>query len=278
MDVEQSKKRPAAQASTPSKSQKIETTQTPSTPAQEESTTVFLRGVNYDSTEDTIHAALENFGPIKEVRINIDKMTQRSRGSAFVEFETAEGAKAALEFSGTELDGKTINVEMATSSRRSSQTPNTERRASYQSTPSGNPSKVIYVGNLNYDTTSESLRESFVDLEGITDVRVVYGNDGQSRGFGYIDFDSVDNATKMIDLNGQNVDGRAVRLDYAPEKGGRGGGGFGSRGDRGGGRSFGGRGGGDRGNRFGNRGDRGRGRGGGGRGRATFAGKKTTFN
>lgn len=109
---------------------------------------------------------------------------------------------------------------------------------------------------------------------------------GRFKGFGYITFYSVDDAKSVVEqLQGADLMGRGVRLDYAsgrPENngggggrggfGGRGGGrgGFGDRGGRGGRGGFGGRGGGRGG--FGDRGGRGGGRGGGG-----FQGKKITF-
>lgn len=289
MEVEKSKKRSAPEPVTPSKAQKTEAAQTPSTPnpSSEESTTVFLRNVNFQSEQDSIQAAFEQYGTIKEVRINMDRMSGKSKGSAFVEFETSEAANAALEFSGQEIDGKEITVEIA--NQRKQFTPGDRAQGGFRGgAPSGPATKVLFVGNLNYDTTAESLRDAFSEIENLSDVRVMYGQDGQSRGFGYIEFNSAEEATKALEYNGTNVDGRSIKLDYAPEKGQGGGGdrrggGGGFRGDRGGG--FRGGRGGDRGGfRGGRGGDRGGFRGGrGGRGgdrggRGSFAGKKTTFN
>jgi len=296
MQVDQSKKRSAPESVTPSKAQKTDAAQTPSTPAEGESNTVYLRNVNYDSNEESIQAAFEQFGEIKEIRINYDKFTNQSRGSAFVEFTASESAQAALEFSGQEIDGKTISVELA-NPKRAPGTPNTPRGGA-PGRPTSAPSKVLFAGNLNYDTTSESLREAFTGAEELSDVRIMYGQDGQSRGFGYVEFGSVESATKALDFNGTDVDGRALKLDYAPEKGqGGGGGGGGFGGGRGGGRGGfgggrGGRGGfgGDRGGRGGYGGGRGGDRGGrggfggrggrGGRGgdRGGFSGRRTSFN
>jgi len=254
MQVDQSKKRAAEEITTPSKNQKIAAAQTPSTPvpADTSSSTIYLRNVNFDSVEETIRAAFSQYGKIKEVRINFDKFTQKSRGTAYVEFETSAEAKAALDFNGSDLDGKRISVEPAN--------PRKERSA-HQPDDTKEPTKTLYVGNLNYDTTSESLREVFAEAEGLSDIRLMIGQDGQSRGFAYIEFESVEAAQKALALNESEVDGRAIRLDYAggrPTPDGN---------HRGGGGGYGGRGGGFRGGRGGDRGGRG-GRGGfrGGRG------------
>ena len=74
------------------------------------------------------------------------------------------------------------------------------------------------------------------------------GEDGRSKGFAYVQFSSPDGAKKALELNGFELDGRAVRLDLSQSnrsgggggRGGFGGGRGGFRGDRGG---FGGRGG-----------------------------------
>ena len=81
---------------------------------------------------------------------------------------------------------------------------------------------------------------------------------GRPKGFAYVTFSSIEDAKSAFDsLNGGDLDGRPVRLDYAKPRDNNGGGGFG--GGRGGGRGgFGGRGG---------------GRGGG----SSFQGKRTTF-
>ncbi len=118
----------------------------------------------------------------------------------------------------------------------------------------------LYVGNLNYQTTEDSLREAF-SAEGrqVTDVFVVTDRaTGQPRGFAFVEMASDQDAQSAINaLNGQQLDGRTLRVSEAREReprgpgGGGGGGGRGGFGgnDRGGG---GGRGGGDRsrGNRY----------------------------
>jgi len=136
----------------------------------------------------------------------------------------------------------------------------------------------------------------------------------QAEGFGYVEFNSTEEAQEAIKYNGYEIDGRSVKLDFAEDRPKREGGGFGGDrrggrggfgGDRRGGRGgFGGGGGfrgGDRGGRGGFGGGRGRGGGGfgggrgdrggrggfggrggggfrGGRGDSGFSGKKTTFN
>ncbi|MGZ3420527.1 MAG: RNA recognition motif domain-containing protein [Polyangiales bacterium] len=130
----------------------------------------------------------------------------------------------------------------------------------------------LYVGNLSYRTTKDSLREAFAQSgREVVDVHVVMDREtGQSRGFGFVTLATADQAREaMSTMNGAMLDGRPLRVNEAedrPQRGGGGGGGGGySAGGGGGGYSGGGGGGGGRG-RGGYRGGEGGGEGGGGGG------------
>jgi len=120
------------------------------------------------------------------------------------------------------------------------------------------------------------LKEIFKDFQGITEVKIARDtNTNRSRGFGFVEFESPELAAKAIALNGTEVNGRNLRLDYQSARAASGspGRGRGGRGGRGG-FSRGGRGGGFRGGfgapRGGSRGGAPRGGGRGGFGRGGF--------
>ncbi|MCJ7692668.1 MAG: RNA-binding protein, partial [Sedimentisphaerales bacterium] len=116
----------------------------------------------------------------------------------------------------------------------------------------------IYVGNLVFDVSEDDLKEAFEPFGEITEVRLIMDKfSGKSKGFGFIEMPSKEEAEKAIEeMNGKEFKGRALNVNEAKPKtdrGGRGGGG-GGRGGRGG---FGGGGGGRRGGSGGDRGGRG---------------------
>ncbi len=123
----------------------------------------------------------------------------------------------------------------------------------------------IYVGNLPFSATSESLNEMFAKFGTVESAKIVMDRDtGRSKGFGFVEMSSADEAAQAIEkLNGQDHGGRSLVVNEArpmePRTGGFGGGGGGRGGDRGGDRGgrggFGGGGGGRGGDRGG--GDRG---------------------
>ena len=110
--------------------------------------------------------------------------------------------------------------------------------------------KKLYVGNLAYNTTEETLRSVFEqDGRQVESVQVIMDRDtGRSRGFAFVEMASEEDAQNCIQaLDGQEVDGRALRVNEAQERtrrsgsgGGGGGGGFGRGGGGGGGRQGGG--------------------------------------
>jgi RNA recognition motif-containing protein len=103
----------------------------------------------------------------------------------------------------------------------------------------------LYVGNLSFQATVDSVRQAFSQFGEITDVHVVSDREtGQSRGFGFVTMGSAEAAQKAIsEMNGALLDGRPLKVNEAEERqgggGGRGGGG-GGRGGGGGGRGGGG--------------------------------------
>jgi len=83
------------------------------------STKVFVGGLAWETTEDGLQDAFASYGPVESVRIITDKMTGRSRGFGFVNFETTEAASSAVaEMNGKDLDGRSIRVDLATEERK----------------------------------------------------------------------------------------------------------------------------------------------------------------
>ena len=92
--------------------------------------------------------------------------------------------------------------------------------------------KRLYVGNLSYDTTDDSLRAAFSeDGRTVTEVHVMTDRDtGRPRGFGFVEMGSAEDAQAAIQaMDGTMLDGRDLKVNEAKERktGGGGGGGGG---------------------------------------------------
>ncbi|HEX6186410.1 MAG TPA: RNA-binding protein [Pyrinomonadaceae bacterium] len=108
----------------------------------------------------------------------------------------------------------------------------------------------LYVGNLNFRTTSDELREIFSQAGEVENATVVEDRDtGRSRGFGFVEMATAEGAAAAIEqFNGKELGGRALTVNEARPRVERGGGGYGGGGGRGygGGGGYGGSGGGGR--------------------------------
>ena len=79
---------------------------------------LFVGGLSWDTTEESLKKAFEKYGPVAEVFIVKDRDTGRSRGFGFVTMASRKDAKGAIDgLSGAEVDGRTIVVDVATDRR-----------------------------------------------------------------------------------------------------------------------------------------------------------------
>jgi len=98
----------------------------------------------------------------------------------------------------------------------------------------------LYVGNLSFDTTEESLKALFGQHGTVESAKLISDREtGRPRGFGFVEMGNADASRAMQALNGKEFEGRALRVNEAQEANrGGGGGGGGNRGGGGGGRRY----------------------------------------
>ncbi|KAL6532167.1 Glycine-rich RNA-binding protein 4, mitochondrial [Orobanche gracilis] len=119
------------------------------------------------------------------------------------------------------------------------------------STVNGQPSMLhaircmstkLFIGGLSYGTDDMALKDAFSSFGEVNEARVITDRDsGRSRGFGFVNFSSDESASSAVSaMDGQELDGRRIRVGYAQERaprssfnnggGSYGGGGFGNTG------------------------------------------------
>lgn len=81
-------------------------------------------------------------------------------------------------------------------------------------------SRKIYVGNLNYASTDDSLRDLFLQFGVVKSATVIIDQGtGRTKGFGFVEMASEDTARKAIEtLDGREFEGRRLRVNAAQEK------------------------------------------------------------
>ena len=76
--------------------------------------------------------------------------------------------------------------------------------------------KKLFVGNLSYKTTDDSLRAAFEQAGTVLSASVIMDKmTGKSRGFGFVEMEDADADTAVNTLNGKEVDGRPLTVNEA---------------------------------------------------------------
>nr|ACV33079.1 glycine-rich RNA-binding protein [Limonium bicolor] len=92
-------------------------------------------------------------------------------------------------------------------------------------------SSKLFIGGLSWGTDDQSLKDAFASFGDVTEARVIMDrNTGKSRGFGFVEYNDTESASSaMSSMDGQELNGRNIRVSYATEResGPRGGGGGG---------------------------------------------------
>ena len=133
-----------------------------------------------------------------------------------MEFAEGASAQSALAYAGKEIDGRTIKVDLATP-----RAPRDNAAAGGRTFGAGNaePNATLFVGNLSFDTIEDSVWDTFANYGAINGVRMPTDREtGKPKGFGYVEFGSIEDATKAHAAGAAGeleIDGRALRVDYS---------------------------------------------------------------
>ncbi|XP_065891263.1 nucleolin-like [Dysidea avara] len=163
------------------------------------SLTLFVGHLPLNMTESEL---MSLFPGCVGARIISDTFTGISKGYGYVDFHSTEEAKEYLKMNGMEFRGQYLNIDLASNKHQSS-----VRRGKSEA------SSTLFVGNLSYKTTESVLAATF---SGCSKARIITDRDGKSRGFGYVDYLSVDQAKHVFHNRGNiEMDGRIVFVDFA---------------------------------------------------------------
>ena len=80
--------------------------------------------------------------------------------------------------------------------------------------------KKLYVGNLNYDTNEEALKEAFEEAGTVESCDIITDRrTGNSKGFGFVEMSTEEEAEKALEMYNENeLDGRTLKVDEARPK------------------------------------------------------------
>jgi nucleolar protein 4 len=186
---------------------------------------LFIRGLAPTvTTEDLTNFFSESY-PIKNALVVLDKETKASKGYGFVTFADVEDAQRAKdELKGTALQGKKIAVDFAEARQREgeakSDKPANRFKADREQQMKDAQAPKIIVRNLPWSIkTPDELGKHFLPYGKVNFVTLPKKPSGELRGFAFVALRGRKNAERAIaGLNGKEIDGRAIAVDWAVER------------------------------------------------------------
>ncbi|XP_034686513.1 28 kDa ribonucleoprotein, chloroplastic [Vitis riparia] len=168
-------------------------------------TKLYFGNLPYSCDSAQLAGIIQNYGSPELVEVLYDRDTGRSRGFAFVTMSSVEDCNAVIEnLDGSEYGGRTLRVNFSDKPKpKLPLYPETEYK--------------LFVGNLSWSVTSESLNQVFQEYGNVIGARVLYdGETGRSRGYGFVCYSTkAEMDTALESLNGVELEGRAIRISLA---------------------------------------------------------------
>jgi len=176
----------------------------------EEDRKLFVGGLAHQATQDDLKEYFGKYGELESVKLKTDSMTGRSRGFAFILFQTPEGLEAATAEASHSIKGRTSTVKKA----------------------DVKPGK-IYVGKLpNSGVEKDDVQEHFEQYGTVTEVirPIDRSKNNEPKNFCFVTFDKERVAKKLIEQGTCIIKGNSMQIKEATAnsrdpamRGGRGG-------------------------------------------------------
>ncbi|OJD35529.1 ribosome biogenesis [Diplodia corticola] len=188
---------------------------------------LFVRGLATTVTTDELTDHFSQSFPIKHAVAVLDKESKHCKGYGFVTFADAEdAARARDEFNGSQLQGRTINVDIAEPRHRDSEhgisqpakaSVDAKKRKEEQMQPS--QSKLI-IRNLPWSVkTEDQLTKLFLSYGKVKTASLPKKSNGMLAGYGFVTLRGRKNAEKALEaVNGKEIDGRTLAVDWSVNK------------------------------------------------------------
>ncbi|KAL1804046.1 hypothetical protein DCAR_0935738 [Daucus carota subsp. sativus] len=171
-------------------------------------TKLYFGNLPYLCDSAQLAGIIQDYGSPELVEVLYNRDTGKSRGFAFVTMSTVEDCQAVIDnLDGSVYGGRTLRVNFADKPKpKEPLYPETEHK--------------LFIGNLSWTVTSESLTQAFRQYGNVVGGRVLFdGDTGRSRGYGFVCFPSkAEMETALQSLDGAELEGRAMRVSLAQGK------------------------------------------------------------
>ncbi|PIN17097.1 Polyadenylate-binding protein (RRM superfamily) [Handroanthus impetiginosus] len=170
---------------------------------------LYVNNLDESITEDLLKDKFSEHGNVSSAFVMKDK-NGKSKGFGFVNFDSHEAAKKAMEALNGKLIG-TKNLYVSRWRKKAERMGHFRHKCSDQC--KGSKTSNLHVKNLDACVDDRTLQELFSGYGKVTSAKVIRNGDGVSKGFGFVHFSCPYEAQKALNsLNGAEVAGRTLRV------------------------------------------------------------------
>jgi len=174
------------------------------TPPHVSNTSLYVGDLENDVFETQLFEIFSQAGPVASIRVCRDAVTRRSLGYAYINFHKPEDAERALDLLNyKEIKGRPCRIMWS------------QRDPQLRKTNQGN----IFIKNLHKSIDNKALHDTFSSFGKILSCKVATDERGNSRGYGFIHYETQEAADKACIVNGKLLEGKKCFVGpFVPRK------------------------------------------------------------
>lgn len=174
---------------------------------------LYVGNISFDSTEEELKELFQSYGTVYDCFLPTWPDTGNLRGFAFISMDPEEAELAITNMDGTEFNGRVISVSKAMARKEKLE----RMSGGINGSTARKEFMKLYVGNISFDSTEDSIRQMFEQYGEVTNVYVPMDYDyDRNRGFAFVTMAGAAAADQAIrEADGAELDGRTLKVNLA---------------------------------------------------------------